>query len=90
MPRQRSTKAAQAIVDDAQAMLSLDLVEDLAEPLARYMLENAAGEEWHDSPQVNALSRVAALFAARGREVPSVITDAIEKAAEADHPIASR
>jgi hypothetical protein len=37
MRRQRSTKAAQDIVDSAQAVLSLELVADLAEPLARYL-----------------------------------------------------
>ena len=40
MPRQRSTKAAQDIVDSAQAVLSLEWVTVLAEPLARYMLES--------------------------------------------------
>jgi hypothetical protein len=36
MPRRRSTKAAQDIIDNAQAVLSLELVVELAEPLARY------------------------------------------------------
>jgi hypothetical protein len=71
MPRQRSTKAAQDIIDSAQAVLSLKLVVELAEPLARYMLGSYADEEWRDSPQVEALARVAALLEARGFEVPS-------------------
>ena len=38
MPKQRPTEAAQAVVGDAQCPLSLDLVADLAEPLARCTL----------------------------------------------------
>ena len=87
MPRQRSTKAAQDIIDSAQAVLSLELVAELAEPLARYMLGSYAGEEWRDSPQVEALARVAALLESRGFEVPSAILEALRKAAEAGRPI---
>jgi hypothetical protein len=87
MPRQRSTKVAQDIIDSAQAVLSLELVTDLAEPLAHYMLGNYADEEWRDSPQVEALARVAALLEARGFEVPSAILEALRKAAEAGRPI---
>ena len=57
MPRQRSIKAAQDIIDSAQTVLSLELVTDLAEPLARYMLGSDADEEWRDSPQVEAPHR---------------------------------
>ena len=87
MPRQRSTKAAQDIIDSAQTVLSLELVANLAEPLARYMLGSYADEEWRDSPQVEALARVAALLEARGFEVPSPILEALRKAAEAGRPI---
>jgi hypothetical protein len=87
MPRQRSTKAAQDIIDSAQTVLSLELVTDLAEPLARYMLASYADEEWRDSPQVEALARVAALLEARGFEVPSPILEALRKAVEAGRPI---
>jgi len=83
----RSAKAAQEIVDTAQSKLSLDLVAELAEPLARYMLGNDAHEEWRDSPQVEALARVAALMEAAGREVPLPILEALRKAAEAGRPI---
>jgi hypothetical protein len=62
MPRQRSTKATQDVIDGAQAVLSLELVAELAEPLARYMLGSYADEEWRDSPQVEALARAAALL----------------------------
>ena len=67
--------------------MSLDLVADLAEPLARYMLGSYADEEWRDSPQVEALGRVAALFEARGREIPVPILEALKKAAEAGRPV---
>ena len=87
MPRRRSTKAAQDIVDEAQTPLSLDLVVELAEPLARYMLGSYADEEWPDNPQVEALGRVAALLEAHGREVPVPILEVLKKAAEAGRPI---
>ena len=87
MPRQRSTKAAQDIVDTAQATLPLDLVRDLAEPLARSMLGSYADEEWRDSPQVEALARAAALLEAADREVPDPILEALRRAAEAGRPI---
>ena len=83
----RSAKAAQDIVNSAQSKLSLDLVAELAEPLARYMLGNSADEEWRDSPRVEALARVAALIEAAGREVPLPILDVLRKAAEAGRPI---
>jgi hypothetical protein len=87
MPRQQSTKAAQDIIDSAQTVLSLELVVELAEPLARYMLGSYADEEWRDGPQIEALARVAALLEAEGLEVPSSILEALRKAAEAGRPI---
>ena len=87
MPRQRSIKAAQEIVDTAQSALSLDLVAELAEPLARLMLLHSADEEWRDSRQVVALARIAALLEADGREVPVPILEALKKSAEAGRPI---
>ena len=91
MPRRRSIKEArkkaQDVVDAAQAMLSLDLVTELAEPLARSMLQSYAEEEWRDSPQVEALARVAALLEADGREVPVPILEALRRAAEAGQPV---
>ena len=87
MPRQRSTQNAQDIVDSARATVSLDLVAELAEPLARFMLLNQAAREWRDSPPVEALARAAALLEADGREVPAPILEALRKAAEAGRPI---
>ncbi|HEX2135337.1 MAG TPA: hypothetical protein VHG30_05435 [Microvirga sp.] len=83
----RSIKTAQGIVDEAQSLLSINLVTELAEPLARYMLASYADEEWRDSPQVEALGRVAALFEAHGREIPTPILEALKKAAEAGRPV---
>ena len=57
------------------------------EPLARYMLLNYADEEWRNSPQVEALARVAALLEANEREVPVPILEALRKASEAGRPI---
>jgi hypothetical protein len=87
MPRQRSTKAARDIVDSARTTLPLDLVAALAEPLARYMLDGYADEEWRDSPHIEALARAAALLEADDREVPAPILDALRRAAEAGRPI---
>ena len=82
MPRERSTKAAQNIVDIARTTLPLDLVVELAEPLARYMLGSYADQEWRDSPQVKALARAAAVLEANDRKVPAPIPEALRRAAE--------
>jgi hypothetical protein len=82
MPRERSTKAAENIVDIARTTLPLDLVVELAEPLARYMLGSYADQEWRDSPQVEALARAAAVLEANDRKVPAPILEALRRAAE--------
>ncbi len=80
-------KAAQAVVSEASTALTLDLVEELAEPLAVYMLNDYTTEEWQDSGLVEALARVAALLEVDGREVPGSILAALRKASEAGRPV---
>ncbi len=46
MPRSEKTKAAQVVVSEASTALTLDLVEELAEPLAVYMLNDYTPEDW--------------------------------------------
>jgi hypothetical protein len=88
MPRSHRTKRAAAIVDEASRPLSLGLVEELAEPLAEYMLADyLEAKDWHDSKLVEALARVAALLEADGREVPRSIMAALRRASEAGRPI---
>lgn len=87
MPRSEKTKAAQAIVSQASASITLDLVEELAQPLATYMVADYTGDDWRDSPVVEALARVAALLEVDGREVPGCILLALKRAAEAGRPI---
>jgi hypothetical protein len=83
MPQQRITQAQ----PEDDAVSSLDLMAELAVPLARHMLAHFAEEEWRDSAEVEALGRVAALLEARGREVPPAILEALRKAAEAGRPV---
>ncbi len=82
MPRTEKTKAAASIVDEASSSLSA-LVEELADPLAVFMLADYSAEDWRDSPAVEALARVAALLEAGGRDVPGSILAALRKATEA-------
>ena len=67
--------------------ITLDLVEELAEPLAEYMLADYTAEDWQDSPLVETLARVAALLEVNEREVPNSILAALRKASEAGRPI---
>jgi hypothetical protein len=86
--RSKSTAEANDIVSDASAFgPTLDLVEELAEPLAEYLLSEYANEDWRDSPLIETLARVAALLEVGGREVPPSVLDALRKAAEAGRPI---
>jgi hypothetical protein len=88
MPRSKSTAEADEIVNDASAFgLTLDLVEELARPLAEYLLGDYASEDWRDSPIIETLARVAALLEVDGREVPRSILDALKKAGEAGRAI---
>ncbi len=87
MPRSEKTQAAQTIVSEASAALNLDLMEELAQPLAEYLLDDYTAEDWRDSPLVEALARVAALLEVDGRKVPDSIMDALRRAAEAGQPV---
>jgi hypothetical protein len=62
------------------------LLEELAEPLAEYMLADYAAEG-RDSSVVEALGRVAALLEAEDRNVPPEFMNALRKAAEAGRHI---
>ena len=87
MPRSEKTAAAQAVVSQASTALTLDLVEEIAEPLAVFMILEYEAEDWQDSPLVEALARVAALLETGGRRVPDAILEALRKASEAGQPI---
>ena len=87
MPRSEKTKAAQVVVSEASTALTLDLVEELAEPLAVYMLNDYTAEDWQDSLLVEALARVVALLEVNEREVPGSIMAALRRASEAGRPI---
>jgi hypothetical protein len=86
MPRSERTTAAAKIVDEASSS-TLALVEELATPLAEYMLADYGVECWRDSPIVEALAHVAALLEAAGREVPDSVLAALRKATEAGRPV---
>jgi hypothetical protein len=86
MPRSERTAAAARIVDDASSS-ALVLVEELAAPLAEYMLGDYGVECWRDSPIVEALARAAAMLEAADREVPGSILAALRKATEAGRPL---
>jgi hypothetical protein len=78
--------AARNIVAEASSSLA-DLLGDLAEPLAEYLLDDYSAEDWQDSPVVESLARVAALLEAENREVPPTIMVALRRAAEAGRPL---
>jgi len=82
MPQVERIKAAPKIVDDASSSVGR-LVEELAEPLAEYMLADYSDEDWRDSPVIEAFARVAALLEAEGREVPPAILTVFRRATEA-------
>jgi len=66
MPRQFQTSAARHIVEEASSD-AVEIVAELAEALAEYILNDYKREDWQDSPE--ALARVAALLEA-GRRCP--------------------
>ena len=74
-------------MSEASTALTLDLVEELAEPLAEDMLGDYTAVDRQDSPLVEALARVAALLEVDGRKVPGSIMAALRKASEAGRPI---
>jgi hypothetical protein len=60
MPRQHSTGAARHIVENAATELPIDLIAELAEPLAEYMLvdyERTIGKTAQSSRRWPALQR---------------------------------
>ena len=87
MPRQSATLAAHQIIEDARTASPAELVAELAEPLAEYMLNDYGREDWQDSPLVETLARVAALLEAQGREVPSPVLHVLRNASEAGRPV---
>jgi hypothetical protein len=87
MPRQQSTIAARKVIEDAATEPKIDLLADLAEPLAEYMLLDYEREDWQDSPLIESLARVAALLEAQGREIPGAILSVLRKASEAGQPV---
>ena len=87
MPREHSSTAVRQIVREDTAAPTIDLLAELAEPLAEYMLEDYQREDWQDSPVVEAMARVSAMLEAQGREIPSPLLAVLRKASEAGHPI---
>ena len=87
MPRHQSTAAATRIVKDATTQPTVDLVAELAEPLAEYMLLNYEREDWQGSPLVEPLARVAALLESQRREIPAPVLIVLRKASEAGQSI---
>ena len=65
MQRHFQTSAARQIVEEASSA-AFELVAELAEPLAEYLLNDYEREDWEDSPHIEALARVAALLEAQG------------------------
>ena len=61
----------------------LELVAELAESVAEFMLADYEREDWQDSPLVETLARTAALLEARGQEIPPPMLDALRTASEA-------
>jgi len=51
----------------------VDLLAELAEPLAEYMLFDYGEQDWHDDPLVASLACVAATLEAKGRSTPPVV-----------------
>ena len=86
MPRQFATNAAQNIVHEA-SVSPIELLAELAEPLAEYILDDYAREDWQDSTVVEALARVAALLETQGLEIPPPILAVLRKSAEAGNPV---
>ena len=86
MPRQFQTSAARQIVEEASSD-AVQLVAELAEPFAEYLLDDYEHEDWQDSPHVETLARVAALLEAQGREIPTPILAALRRASEAGRPV---
>jgi hypothetical protein len=67
--------------------LSLDLVAQLAKPLAEFMIADYEREDWQDSPLIETLARVAAFLEAQGCEIPVPILDVLRTASETGRPV---
>jgi hypothetical protein len=65
------SSAARQVTDEESMALSLDLVAQLAEPLAEFMITDYEREDWQDSPLIETLARVAAFFRGAGLRDPS-------------------
>lgn len=87
MTRHTATNVVQLTHDEVSGRLSLDLVAELAEPLAEYLLSDYGLEDWQDGRLVETLARVAALYEAEGRALPGPMLDVLRKASEAGQPI---
>ncbi len=87
MPRQEATLAAHHIVEGARPELTVDLVAELAGPLAEYILNDYEREDWQDSPLIETLARVAAVLEVQGREIPVAVLEALRNASEAGQPV---
>ncbi len=85
MSRSEKIEAAQAVVSQASTALTLALVEEIAEPLAEFMVGGYEAEDWQESPLVEALAP--ALLEVDGREVPDAILEALKIASEAGRPV---
>ena len=86
MPRQAATNAARNIVHEA-SVSPIELLAELAEPLAEYILDDYGREDWQDSPVVEALARVAALLETKGQDIPLPILAVLRKSSEAGNPV---
>ena len=87
MPRPLSS-AARQVADEESMALPLDLIAQLAESLAEFMMADYEREDWQDSPLIETLARIAAFLEAQGCEIPVTILDVLRTASEAGRPVA--
>ena len=87
MPRPLSS-AARQVADEESMTLPLDLIAQLAESLAEFMIADYEREDWQDSPLIEALARIAPFLEAQGCEIPVTILDVLRTASEAGRPVA--
>ena len=87
MPRPLSS-AARQVADEESMALPLDLIAQLAESLAEFMIADYEREDWQDSPLIEKLARIAAFLEAQGCEIPVTILDVLRTASEAGRPVA--
>ena len=87
MPRPVSS-AGRQVADEESMALPLDLIAQLAESLAEFMIADYEREDWQDSPLIEKLARIAAFLEAQGCEIPVTILDVLRTASEAGRPVA--